>query len=707
MTPKPKKVGTRKVLAGPVRMATAKASEDLRPAPGHPWPLGVEWVASEDAYNFSLYSRHADGVTLLFYREEDPVHPVREVPLRHPDHKTANQWHCRIPARELAGATLYAYRVRGPWAPAEGHRFDASKVLLDPYAPSVFFPPGFSRKACAEPGPTDGCAPLGRLPRKTPPPPRPSPGPRHPVEQAIIYELHVRGFTARANSGVAEARRGTFAGVQDKIPHLQELGVTIVELLPVQQFDPQEGNYWGYMTLHFFSPHQSYACGDAFEEFRALVDAFHAAGIEVWLDVVFNHTSEGAAEGPTYSFRGIENKHYYLLESDRARYVNDTGCGNTLRTGHPAARALVLRSVEHWAGTMGADGFRFDLASIFSRASDGTMNVHEASLVSELSFLARQMDLRFVAEAWDLSSNQLGRGFPGMAWLQWNGRFRDDVRSFLRGEPGKVGTLMQRLYGSDDLFPDTPRDTCRPHQSVNFLTAHDGFCLHDLLAYDHRHNEANGHGNTDGNADNRSWNCGWEGESGAPEAVVALRRRQAKNACALMMLANGIPMFSAGDEFLNTQQGNNNPYNQDNETTWLDWSRLETHREVFRFFRRMIAFRKAHPAIARPTFWREDVVWSGPDGAVDQDPESRHLAYCLRGASRGDEDLYVMINGHWDARDFQVPAGDAGPWHCAVDTGQPSPEDFPEPGQALAPVEGSFRVQGRSVVILVSGGVAR
>ena len=392
-------------------------------AAGSPWPFGVQWLEADDAFNFSLYSRHATGVTLLCYTEEDPARPVFEFRFQHPAHKTGNVWHCRIPARELLGATLYAYRIEGPHEPEHGLRFDPQKVLLDPYAPSVFFPPAFSREACSRAGPTDGRAPLGRLPRKRTVALSTEAGPRYSCRDAIVYELHVKGFTARANSGVTAAKRGTFAGVVEKIPYLKELGVTVVELLPVHQFDPQEGNYWGYMTLHFFSPHQSYALGEAFEEFRAMVQAFHAAGIEVWLDVVYNHTAEGDATGPTYSYRGIDNSSYYLLTPDRRHYVNDTGCGNTMRTGHPGARVLVLESLLFWARTMGVDGFRFDLASIFSRAADGTMNVHEASLVSEISLLARLYNVRLVAEAWDIASYQLGRGFPGIGWLQWNGSF--------------------------------------------------------------------------------------------------------------------------------------------------------------------------------------------------------------------------------------------------------------------------------------------
>jgi isoamylase len=667
---------------------------------GSPWPFGVQWVEADDAFNFSLYSRNATGVTLLCYTEEDPARPVFEFRFQHPAHKTGNVWHCRIPARELLGATLYAYRVEGPHEPERGLRFDPQKVLLDPYAPSVFFPPAFSREACARAGPTDGRAPLGRLPGKKAAALPTEAIPRYTSRDAIVYELHVKGFTARPNSGVTPAKRGTFAGLTEKIPYLKELGVTVVELLPVHQFDPQEGNYWGYMTLHFFSPHQPYAHGEAFEEFRTMVQAFHAASIEVWLDVVYNHTAEGDESGPTYSYRGVDNSSYYLLTPDRRHYINDTGCGNTVRTGHPSARVLVLESLRFWARTMGVDGFRFDLASIFSRAADGTMNVHEASLVSELSLLARLFNVRLVAEAWDIASYQLGRGFPGIGWLQWNGRFRDDVRAFVRGEPGKVGALMQRLYGSDDLFPDGLQETCRPHQSVNFVTAHDGFCLYDLVAYERKHNEANGHGNTDGTNDNLSWNCGVEGDVNASEAVLTLRRQQAKNFCALLMLANGLPMIVAGDEFLNTQSGNNNPYNQDNEITWLDWARLEANREVFRFFKLMIAFRKSHACIGRPTFWREDVSWHGAHGPVDFGHESRCLAYSLHGASVGDGDLYVMINGHWADHGFTVSEGQPSEWRRVVDTARPSPEDIVEPGNERTLQTASYRVRARSVVVL-------
>ena len=674
--------------------------EPWESAHGAPAPLGATWVAEYQAYNFALYSRHATGVTLLFYTEHDVTTPVYQYRFDPFANKTAQVWHCWLPAAALHGATLYAYRVEGPNEPAAGHRFDPRKVLLDPYAPAVFFPPGYSRAAAARPGATDGCAPLGVLPS-----PRPpfawdaAPPPRH-THDTIIYELHVKGFTARPNSGVSPDRRGTFAGLIDKLPYLQALGVTVIELLPVYQYDPQEGNYWGYMPLHFFSPHRAYAAGDPHDEFRALVRACHAAGIEVWLDVVYNHTSEADETGPTHSYRGIDNSNYYLLTPDRRAYRDDSGCGNVLRCNHPAVRGLIIESLRFWTQEMRVDGFRFDLASIFTRSSDGTVNLLDPPVIDEISALAYDADVRLVAEAWDIGSYQLGRGFPGVTWLQWNGQFRDQVRAFLRGDRGHVGALMQRLYGSDDLFPDSLPDSYRPYQSVNFITAHDGFCLYDLVAYNHKHNEANGHHNTDGTDHNLSWNCGWEGDEGAPAAVLALRRRQVKNYCCLLLLANGVPMFVAGDEFMNTQRGNNNPYNQDNETTWLNWDLLERNRDIFRFFQQMIAFRKAHPSIGRNRYWREDVRWYGVGAQPDLAADSHSLAYCLHGAAQGDDDLYVLINGYWEDLTFTIQEGPAGAWWRVVDTGLPSPHDIAEPGHEVRLDHLHYRAGARSVVVL-------
>jgi glycogen operon protein len=681
-------------------MATFRTVDAWARVEGAPWPLGATWVESRKAYNFALHSRHADSVSLLLYAESDPVHPTHRYPFDPILNKTGLVWHCMVPEEELNGATLYAYRLDGPHDPSRGHRFDARKVLLDPFAFSVYFPPEYSRSTAAKPGATDGMAPLGRLIKDptsfdwggdTPP--------RH-THDLIVYELNVKGFTARSSSGVSSEKRGTFAGLMEKIPYLEDLGITAVELLPVHQFDPQEGNYWGYMTLNFFSPHHGYASGDPGREFREMVKAFHAAGIEVWIDVVYNHTSEAGDDGPTYSYRGIDNQSYYLTRKETGEYLNDTGCGNTLNCAHHIVRALIMSSLQHWAKNMHVDGFRFDLASIFTRALDGSVNTLDPPLVAEIGLLGYLRDVRLIAEAWDIGSYLLGRSFPGLTWRQWNGKFRDDIRSFVKGDAGKIGALMQRLYGSDDLFPEGPVEVYRPYQSVNFITAHDGFCLYDLVAFNEKHNEANGHDNTDGTNDNLSWNCGWEGDEGASGEVMELRRQQIKSFVCLLMLANGTPMFCAGDEFMNTQKGNNNPYNQDNEITWLDWDLVEKNRDMLRFFKGMIAFRKAHPSIGRGRYWRGDVRWYGETGGVDFSSSSRSLAYLLRGAKLGDSDLYVMINAFWEDVAFTIQEGRADEWRRVVDTSLASPEDIAEKGEGYPVSSLRYPAKARSIVVL-------
>jgi glycogen operon protein len=682
-------------------LSQLRTIEPWKRAEGSPTPLGATWVESERAWNFSIFSGHASGLTLLLYAADDVVHPVHEQHLDPIQNKTGPVWHCFVPKSAAPDAQYYAWRAEGPFEPAHGQRFDPDKVLLDPFASAVYFPKGFSREAAAKPGRNEGRAPLGILPRNG------QPGvfdagaakpPRH-THDAIIYELHVKGFTARANSGVTATKRGTFAGLIEKIPYLKELGVTIVELLPVQQFDPQEGNYWGYMTLNFFAPHQSYAVGDPLREFREMVRAFHQEGIEVWLDVVYNHTAEGDQNGPTYSFRGLDNTSHYLVNAE-GYYLNDSGCGNTTRCAHPAMRVLVLRSLRHWAQDMGVDGFRFDLASVLARDIQGHVDTDQPALVHEIGALAAQNDVRLVAEAWDIGAYLLGRGFPGLTWRQWNGKFRDDVRGFVKGDPGLVGALMTRLYGSDDLFPDRPGNVYHAYQSINFLTAHDGFCLYDLVSYNYKHNEANGHGNTDGADQNLSWNCGWEGDDNAPGEVLDLRRQQVKNFFLLLMLSNGTPMFCAGDEFLNTQHGNNNPYNQDNETTWPDWDLLEKNRDMFRFFQRAIAFRKSRRMLGRSRFWHEDVRWYGPNGEPDLSNDSHSLAFRLRGAQFDEPDLYVMINAWYQPIQFRIQEGRASDWVRLADTSLPSPADFADPGNEDPLDCLDYEVAPRSIVVL-------
>lgn len=678
---------------------------------GTPFPLGVTWIEGEQAYNFALYSKHAERVTLLLYREDDVDTPALTHPFDHLTNKSGRVWHCRIPKRSMNGARYYAYSVAGP-EPAgrfEWHRFDPEKVLLDPYARSVFFPAGFDRRAAMRPGPNAGKAPLGLIQACEPTFDwRGDRRPRHEWD-TVIYELHIKGFTMNPNSGVSPDRRGTYAGVIEKIPYLKELGITAVELMPVFQYDPQEGNYWGYMPLSFFAPHHGYAttpsaCAcEQHNEFRAMVKALHAAGIEVILDVVYNHTGEGNHSGPVYSYKGIDNSTYYLISGrPEAPYENFSGTGNTLHCANHYVRKMILDSLRYWSNEMHVDGFRFDLASIFTRRADGTIDLDDPPIFGDIVADPHLAAARLIAEPWDAAgAYHLGRDFPGITWLQWNGRFRDDVRRFVRGDPGLVGALMTRLYGSDDLFQDDRLSAYHAYQSVNYVTSHDGFTLYDLVAYDRKHNQANGHGNTDGPSDNYSWNGGWEGDAGVPPEVVKLRKRQVKNFCCVLFLSNGTPMLRAGDEFMQTQGGNSNAYNQDNETSWLDWDRLEANGDVFRFFKRMIAFRKAHRSLGRSRFWRDDVRWYGVGPAVDMAHHSRSLAFYLDGASQQDVDLYVMINAYWEDRSFTVQEGQAGEWRRVVDTALDSPDDFREPGAEVPLTSAAYLVRGRSVVALI------
>jgi isoamylase len=674
-------------------------------AEGRPSPLGAAWNAEAKGWNFALYSKHATSVALLLYGDDEFVKPVHAVRLDHLVNKSGPVWHCWVSEEATRGARYYAYSVNGPDDPAAGFRFDPGKVLLDPYARAVFFPPGFDREAAKLRGSNAGRAPLGVLEAsRRPPADLGRCRPRH-ASDTVVYEMHVRGFTRRQNSGVALDHRGTFAGVVDKIPYLLDLGVTVVELLPVSQRDPQELNYWGYMPLSFFAPHADYAAAGtpdgAIAEMQHMVRALHDAGIEVVLDVVYNHTVEADEIGPTYSYRGIDNPTYYLLHDDRRRYRNDTGTGNVLHTANPAVRRLVVDSLRFWAREMGVDGFRFDLASVFTRRSDGSVDVEDPAVIAAIGSDPDLADLRLIAEPWDLGSYQLGRRFPGAHWSQWNDRYRDEVRAFVRGDRGTVASLMTRLYGSCDQFPDEPPDAYRPFQSINFVTCHDGFCLYDLVSYGQKHNHPNGWANADGHDHNLGWNCGYEGDEGVPAEVLALRRQQVKNFCALLLLSNGTPMFCAGDEFMHTQGGNNNPYNQDNETTWLDWSLLDPNRDIHRFFKMMIAFRKAHPSIGRSRFWRDDVRWYGMGREVDWSDTSHHLAYCLRGASHSDRDLYVMMNAGPEDLTFAVQQGEAADWRRVVDTARPSPADVLADDQAEALESLNYLVRARSVVVLL------
>jgi isoamylase len=684
---------------------------------GSPQPLGATWLQTEQCFNFALFARHATSVTLLLFTADDLINPVRCIALDHLTHKSGRIWHCRLATDKIGDACYYGYSIEGPNnSAAEFHAFDPDKVLLDPYATLIYFPPNFRRSASVGRGSNAGRVPLGMLsrsakvPNLTVEPPSSyalcigsEPKPRH-TSDTIIYEMHVRGFTRRDTS-VSAQKRGTFAGVIEKIPYLKELGITAVELMPVFQYDPDEGDYWGYMPLNFFSPHQGYAVTSDAEaarsEFKAMVRALHDAGIEVILDVVYNHTTEAGADGPNYSYRGICNSTYYLLDPDMTHYRNDTGTGNVLRSAHPAVRGMIIESLGVWILEMGVDGFRFDLASIFSRNYDGSITLHDPPLISEISGRAEWAGVRVIAEAWDLATYELGRSFPGLSWGQWNGKFRDDVRAFVKGDNGKIGDFMARLYGSSDLFPDDLDNAYHPSQSVNYITSHDGFCLYDLVAYNEKHNLANGQNNNDGTDNNLSWNCGWEGDQNVPAEVTQLRKQQIKNFFTILMVSNGTPMFCAGDEFMNTQRGNNNPWNQDNETTWLNWELLNKNKDVFRFFKGMITFRKTHPSLARSRFWREDVSWYGVDRQVDLADWSHTIAFCLHGAAQEDRDIYVMINAYWHNLNFRIQEGTASEWLCVADTAAPSPMDFFEAGKEKTLASIDYQVKARSVVVLL------
>lgn len=672
---------------------------------GSPFPLGASWLADQSSLNFSLYSRHATAVRLLLYAHDDLVHPIIEVALDYLKNKSGPIWHCRVPWVQSDRLSYYAYRVDGP-APQAGydfHAFDFEKILLDPLAKGVFFPEAFSREAACRPGSNAGRAPLGIVPIYTCPFDwEEDRGPRHGSD-LIIYELHVRGFTMHPNSGVPDEHRGTFQGVIDRIPYLVDLGITAVELMPIFQFDPGEGDYWGYMPLSFFAPHHAYATDPAHcnqhDEFRRMVKAMHVANIEVILDVVYNHTCEGDHLGPTYSWKGIDSSTAYIMTGNlKSPYANYSGTGNTLHTANRAIRRMIVDSLRFWGKHMHIDGFRFDLASVFTRNSNGSINLDDPPIISEIGTNADLSDNRLIAEPWDAGGEfQLGQKFPGQRWMQWNAHYRDTLQQFVRGDAGMVADLMTRLYGSSDLFPDDLVNALQPSLSINYVTSHDGSTLYDLVTYNKKRNWANGENNRDGSHEYR-WNSGWEGDDNVPPDVISLRKRQARNFVTLLMLSNGTPMFRMGDEFLQTQGGNNNPYNQDNETSWLNWDRLKAHADIHRFVRRIIAFRKSHPSISRSRFWREDVRWYGIGHQVDMSHNSRQLAYCLHGKSQNDADIYVMINASPDRVDFGIQEGTVGDWRLAVDTSFDSAGD----DEVGTPIESStYTVSGRSVVVLV------
>ena len=596
-------------------------------------------------------------------------------------------------------------------------RFDPAKVLLDPYGRGAVVPKNYSRDAARMKGDNaaiamksvvtdphtydwEGDAPLKR-----------------PSSQTIVYEMHVRGFTRDPSSGVADKKRGTFAGLIEKIPYLNELGVTAVELMPVFQFDPQDAppgrvNYWGYAPVSFFAPHQTYSSRQdpmgPSDDFRDMVKALHRAGIEVSLDVVFNHTAEGGHDGPTLSFRGLDNLTYYILEQDRSRYANYSGTGNTLNANHPIVRRMILDSLRYWVKEMHVDGFRFDLAAILGRGESGQL-IPNPPVLWDIESDPELAGTKLIAEAWDAAGLYQVGSFIGDSWKEWNGRFRDDVRSFFRGEEGSVTHFADRLLGSPAIYSHEEREA---EQSVNFVTCHDGFTLNDLVSYDHKHNKQNGEDNRDGTNDNRSWNCGVEGPTD-DSTVEKLRNRQVKNFLAVTMLSVGMPMMLMGDEARRTQGGNNNAYCQDNETSWLDWTLLAKHADVHRFVtllnarRRLRDFEPENQRISLNHLLREaTAAWHGVKlGQPDWSATSHSIALTVE-IRREKMLAHLILNAYWQALDFELPRlnnAHDNPWRRWIDTALDSPHDI-APWETAEPVPADvYRAESRSVVMLLMG----
>ena len=680
---------------------------------GTPHPLGA--TPDPKGVSFSLFSENATAVKLLLFRRGDDPNPFQTIQLDPQVNKSFHFWHVYVCG--LRPGVHYAYRVEGRSGVSAGHRFNPNKVLIDPYAKGNTDTLWKRADAC---GPDDNLAtsmrsvvidtqgydwegdqPLNR-----------------PMEDAVIYEAHASGFTKSPSSGVHHP--GTFSGIIEKIPYLKELGITAIELLPVFDFDEKDvrvfdgrllTNFWGYSTIGFFAPQCAY-CVDPEEgmhirEFRDMVKALHRAGIEVILDVVFNHTDEGNQQGPLYSFRGFDNRTYYFLVPwDMQFYFDYSGCGNTFNCNHPIAQKLIVDCLRYWVREMHVDGFRFDEGSILARGEDGLPSAHPP-VVWQIELDDELANTKVIAEAWDAAGlYQIGH-FPGDRWAEWNGRYRDDIRRFVKSDPGLIGAVASRLAGSADIYQPSGR---LPVSSINFVTCHDGFTLNDLVSYNAKHNEANGEGNRDGNDNNLSWNCGVEGESSDP-AVEALRNRQIKNFATILLLSRGVPMFVAGDEVRRTQRGNNNPYCQDNEISWFDWNLVEKNHDMGRFWKRMIEFRKSHPALRRRYFFDgtvnerglADVSWHGctldtPDWS---DPNARALGMTVAGFN-GDEDIHVMLNMYWESLDFELALLAGRRWFKAVATAEASPRDIADPGDETEVAGNSCPVAGRSIVVLVS-----
>jgi glycogen operon protein len=678
---------------------------------GNPLPLGAH--VTSHGVNFVVICRHGTAVSLVLAEPcSEEIHA--EIPLDPRRNRTGDHWHIRVAG--LPEEFCYGYRVDGPTG--IGHCYDPSKILIDPAARSL---------SCGRFWGAPGNLPRRSLVNEVSSALAEGPGgeyPQIPREDAILYELHVRGYTVHPSSRVRHP--GTFVGLTEKIEHLKALGVNAVELLPIDEFDENDcpfvnpftgeklRNFWGYNSISFAAPKAAYATNPErsapWEEFRRMVKFFHGAGIEVVLDVVFNHTAEGDERGPIYNFKGLDNSLYYLLD-EQGRYLNYTGCGNTVNSNHPVVRYLILSCLRNLVAEADIDGFRFDLASVLGRNRRGEVMV-EPPVIESISEDALMADTKLIAEPWDAAGLYQVGSFPGgRRWSVWNGMYRDDVRRFWRGDPGFTSALATRLCGSDDLYHGRG-----PLHSVNFITCHDGFTLLDLVSYNTKHNEANGASNQDGMDANWSWNCGVEGPTDNP-AVLALRRRQVRNFIATLMVSQGVPMLLAGDEFLRTQNGNNNAWCQDNETSWVEWTLAEKNADFLRFVRQLIALRLRHPALRRRTFFQgmsgpqsPDIVWHGVEPSrPDFSFNSHAIAFALDGRRIDrpgiiDRDFYIAMNAYWQPLGFRIPASPSGrPWRRTVDTALPSPDDAVglDEGPSV-PVGTTYHVEARSMIVLVS-----
>jgi glycogen operon protein len=688
---------------------------------GVPLPLGPH--VRGEGVNFAVFSRRATRIRLeLFDRPEDGE-PARKVDLDPARNRTGDVWHVWI--KGIRPGQLYAYRVDGPYEPEDGQRFDFNRLLLDPSATAISRRRSWDFDAAREGGAMRSTADdAGAMPKcvfahedfdwgAVRPP-------RRPWSETVIYETHVRGLTMHPSSGVA--RPGTYRGLMAKLPYLRELGITAIELMPVQEFNDRQvtttdprtgralGDYWGYGPVVFFAPKASYSSagglGQQELEFKEMVRACHQAGIEVILDVVFNHTAEGDETGPTLSFRGLANDIYYMLADDKRSYKNYTGCGNTINSNHPIVRDHILAALRHWTVEMRVDGFRFDLASVLGRDVTGKL-LADAPLLERIAEDPILRDVKIIAEAWDAGGAYEVGSFSERRWAEWNGRYRDDVRRFWRGDGGMLAVFAERICGSADIYTKSGKG---PEGSINFVTCHDGFTLNDLVSFRGKHNEANGHGNADGTDANFSENYGEEGETN-DVAIDAVRKRQIKNLLLTLFISRGVPMLLGGDEFRRTQGGNNNPYCQDNETSWYDWSNEAKHGEVLRFARGMMAFRRAHRVLSEERFYTgAEVDWFAARGGRPDwnGPHERACGCLVREEGPGKGALYLMFNAGAEAVDCHVPAPLRGTrWCLAVDTSRESPQDMFPVGEE-PPWDGrdSYRLGSRTSVILVSRAAA-